>query len=144
MDIGEKQLLKVVIANVKNATATSDELSSELLGVIKVVSESTDISLAKLVEETNKDNELSLIRQAIIDGKFDHIPQHYRQNQRDFCAELALVFYRNKFIIPNRMQEWILQVAHGDHEGADKMKELCDRVYWETKERDIVEKANNC
>ena len=40
------------------------------------------------------------------------------------------------------MQEWILQVAHGDHESNEKMKELCDRVYLETKERDITEKAN--
>ena len=40
MDIGDKQLLKEVIANVKNAKSTPEELSTELLGVIKIVSES--------------------------------------------------------------------------------------------------------
>ena len=50
MDIGEKQLLKEVVALVKNAKATLEEFSTELLGVIKIVSESSDISLAKLVQ----------------------------------------------------------------------------------------------
>ncbi len=53
---------KEVIANVKNANATPEELSAELLGVIKTVSDPSDISLAKLVQETNKDSELSMIR----------------------------------------------------------------------------------
>ncbi len=57
---------------------------------------------------------------------------------------MGLVFFKNKIVIPSRMHEWILQVAHGDHEGPDKMKELCERVHWESKERDIAEKANNC
>ncbi len=39
------------------------------------------------------------------------------------------------------MQEWILRVAHGDHQGSEKIKELCDRFYWETKERGILKKA---
>ncbi len=144
MGIREKQLLKEVIPNVKNATALSDELSAELLGVIRVVSESTDISLAKLVQERNIGNELSLIRQAVVDKKFDHIPHYYKTRQKDLSAELGLVFYKNKVIVPNRMQESILQVVHGDHEGPDKMKDLCDRVYWEAKESDFLEKDNNC
>ncbi len=144
MDIGEKQLLKEVVANVKNARATPEELSAELLGVIKIVSETSDISLAKLVHETNKDTELSMIRQAIIDKEFDHIPTHYRIKKNDLSAEMGLVIYKNKIVIPNRMQEWILQVAHGDHESSDKMEELCERVHWETKDKDITEKANNC
>ncbi len=101
MHIGEKQLLKEVIANVKNASAMSDELSTELLGVIRVVPESTDISLAKRGQGTNKDNELSSIRQAVIDQQFDHIPQHYRVEQKDLSAELGLVFCKNKMIMPN-------------------------------------------
>ena len=144
MDIGEKQLLKEVIANVKNARGTPEELSAELLGVIRVVSESTDISLAKLVQETNNDTELSMIPQAIIDGAFEHVPTHYQARKNDMSAEMGMVFYKNKIVIPNRMQEWILQVAHGDHESSEKMKEMCERVHWETKERDIAEKANNC
>ena len=132
MDICEKQLLKEVVANVKNAKATLEELSKELLGVIKIVSESSDISLAKLVQETNKYTELSMIRQAIIDKEFDHISTYFRVEKNDLSAEMGLVFYRNKIVIPIRMQELILQVAHGDHKSSDKMKELCERVHWES------------
>ena len=97
-----------------------------------------------MVQETNRDTELSMIRQAIIDKQFDHIPTHFRIKKNDLSAEMGLVFFKNKIVIPSRMQKWILQVAHGDHEGPDKMKELCERVPWETKEKDNAEKANNC
>ncbi len=133
-----------MVANVKKARATPDELSTELLGVIKVVSESSDISLAKIVQETNKDTELSMIRQAIIDKVFDHIPIHFRIKKNDLSAEMGLVWYKNKIFIPHRMQERILQVAHGDHKNSDKMKEVCERVHWESKDKDVAEKANKC
>ena len=97
-----------------------------------------------MVQETNKDTELSMIRQAIMDKEFDHIPTHFKAKKSGLSAEMGLVFYKNQIVIPNRMQERILQVAHGDHEGLDKMKELCERVHWETKEKDIAENANNC
>ena len=48
MDICKKIVMEV-IANVKNATATSEDFPAEKLGVIRVVSESSDIPLAKLV-----------------------------------------------------------------------------------------------
>ncbi len=49
MNIGEKQLLKEVIANVRGGKETSEEDSARLLGVINVIIEKSDISLAKLV-----------------------------------------------------------------------------------------------
>ena len=106
--------------------------------MIKIASESSDISLAKLVQETHKDTELSMIRQAIIDKEFDHVPTHFKAKKSDLSAEMGLVFYKNKIVTLSRMQEWILQVAPGDHEGPDKLKELGERVHWETKEKDIA------
>ena len=58
--------------------------------------------------------------------------------------EFGLVFYDSMLVIPDRMQEWVPQIAHGDHEGAEKMREICQRVHWETKSKDIAAKANNC
>ncbi len=144
LNIGERQVLKEVIADVRGGKETAADVSAKLLGVINAITKKSDISLAKLVEETNKDKELSLIRQAIIDGEMDHIPTHYRQKKNYLSVEFGLVFLDEMVVIPDRMQEWILQVAHGDHESSDKMREICHRVYWETKNEDISAKANNC
>ncbi len=37
--------------------------------------------------------------------------------------------------IPDRMQEWILEIVHGDHDSAEKMREIVERVYWEDKNK---------
>ena len=83
----------------------SQEDSAKFLGVINAITEKSDISLAKLVEETNKDRELSLIRQAILDGDFDHIAVHYTHEKDLLSVEYGLVFLDSKVVIPDRMQE---------------------------------------
>ncbi len=120
MDIGEKQLLKEVIANVRGGKETKEEDSARLLGTINAITEKPDISLAKLVEETNKDAELSALRQAILDGNLEQISTHYRHKKNQLSVEYGLVFLDSMVIIPDRMQEWILQIAHGNHESAEK------------------------
>ena len=144
LNIGERQLLKEVIADVRGGKETAEEDSSRLLGVINAITEKSDISLAKLVEETNKEKELNTLRQAVIDGELDHVSMHYRQRKNHLSVEFGLVFMDERVVIPDRMREWILNVAHVDHESADKMREICQRVYWETKNQDIAAKANNC
>ena len=54
MNIGERQLLKEVIVNVRGGKETRDEDSARLLGVINATTENSDISLAKLVEEVQQ------------------------------------------------------------------------------------------
>ncbi len=123
---------------------TAEEDSARLLGVINAITEKSDISLANLIEETNKDKELSTLRQAVIDGELEHVSTHYRHRKNQLSVEFGLVFLNEMVLIPDRMQEWMLQVAHGDHESADKMREICQRVNWETKKQDIAAKVNNC
>ena len=144
LNIGERQLLKKVIADVRGGKEAAEEDSARLLGVINAINEKSEISLAKLVEETNKDMELNTLLLAVIDGELDHVSMDYRQRKNHLSVEFGLVFMDEMVVIPDRMPEWILQVAHGDHESADKMRELCQRVYWETKNQDIAAKANNC
>ena len=143
-DIGEIQLLKEVIANVRGGRATPDEDSARLLRVINGITEKSDILMAKLVEETNRDPQLSLLRQAIIDGNLEHVQGCYRNKKDNLSVEFGLVFFDSIVVIPDRMQEWVLQIAHGDHEKADKMREICQRTYWETKDKDIAAKAKIC
>ena len=136
--------MKEVIANVKGGEPTSEEDSARLLGIINTITEKSDIALSKLVEETNKDPQLCLLRQAIIERDLDHVHSRYR-NKRDLSSvESGLVFFDSKVVIPDRMQEWVLQIAHGDHEGPEKMREICQRVHWESKNKDIAAKASNC
>ncbi len=113
------------------------------MGTINAITEKSDISFAKLVEETNEDAQLSALRQAIVDGNLEHISTHYRQKKNQLSVEYGLVFLDSMVIIPDRMQEWILRIAHGDDESAEKMREICQRVYCEDKNRDIANKANN-
>ena len=144
MNIGERQLLKEFIANVRGGKETLEEDSARLLGVINAITEKSDISLAKLVHETNKDPQWSVLRQAIIDGNVDHVQSCYRNKKDLLSVEFDLIFYDSMVVIADRMPEWVLQIAHRDHESAEKMREICQRVHWESKKEDIAAEANNC
>ncbi len=57
--------------------------------------------------------------------------------------EMGLVFVSSKLAVPKSLREWVMQVAHGDHLGADKMEHLPESVYWPEKANDLSEKAKS-
>ncbi len=57
------------VANQKGVGIQDDDQLALSLANILLIAEKTDITLGKWVTETNKDPELTLLRQAILDGK---------------------------------------------------------------------------
>ena len=117
---------------------------AEKLEQVRSLTEKTDITVEKWVKETNEDPELSLLLQAIIDGKEANIRLNYKLFKDDLSVELGLVFVANKLAVPRTLREWVLQVAHGDHWSTDKMAEFTDMVYWPGKICDLKEKSKSC
>ncbi len=140
LDPANREALEyITVQTVLEFTSSLQEEVSRL-GVINAITEISEISLEKLVAEINKDPELGLLRQAKIDNNMDHVTPHYQHKRNHISVEYRLVFLVCLGINPDRMQEWILQMAHGNHESPDKMTEICQRVYWEDKNEDIKAK----
>ncbi len=136
--------VRELICSVRNFVPGDEQEQAICRGLVRELTEKSDINLTKLVMETDKDTELRNIRQAIVDKRYDLLPVEFRKKKDWLSTELGVVFMDSKIVIPVTLKEWVLQVIHGDHEGVPKMRLLAERVWWATKDKDIKEKAKNC
>ena len=66
-------------------------------------------------------------------------------NQHDLEVVEGVLFYQNRVIVPQSMQNKMLKLLHANHAGVVKMKQLARRVvYWYGINADIERYANLC
>ncbi len=138
-------ITKEFIATVKTHKGRHDpEAKKKCLEMLNKAAELSDLTLEKFVEETNRDKQLRIIRQAIEDKESKLLPPNFRKIKSDLSAELGLVLYKGKIVVPNSLKQLILQIAHGDHEGVPKMLSNLEPFYWPEIEEDLKRKSKQC
>ncbi len=133
----------VTIRQIGGYDESEDDITTTYARIL-YLADRTDISLRKWIEETDKDPELNLLRQALLDRKTHQIPAAYTLFEDELRVLRGLIFVGDKLLIPKSMREWVIQVAHGDHVSATKMAEITENVYWPNKTRDLEKKAQDC
>ena len=108
------------------------------------IAELTDIPTAKWIKEINSETEKCVSRQGILNKNEEEVPLNYKLFKGILSVKMDLVFVSNNLAVPRSLREWVIQVAHGHHLGADKMEHLTESVYWPGKTNDLREKAANC
>ena len=134
--MGDEIFVKDIIAHVRNFQPGDDEELSKVREVVAQITEFSDLTVQKLIEETNKDPETSKTRQSTIDKDWDLLSSNLRKRELGLSSQLGLILVDEKIYIPRSLREWIIQVVHGDHESVPKMRLLTERVYWPSKEKD--------
>ncbi len=134
--MGDEIFVKDIIAHVRNFQPGDDEELSKVREVVAQITDFSDLTLQKLIEETNKDPETSKTRQSTIDKDWDLLSSNLRKRELGLSSQLGLILVDEKIYIPRSLREWIIQVVHGDHESVPKMRLLTERVYWPSKEKD--------
>ena len=122
---------------------TEEEVSTTLARVL-LIAEQTDINLKKWIEETDRDPELNLLRQALLDKNTKQKPASFKLYQNELRVSMGLIFVEDKIVVPRTLREWVMQVAHGDHASLHKMVALTDQVYWPGKRHDLEKKPKDC
>ena len=57
----------------------------------------------------------------------------------------AVIETRKIYLALNLVSSFMIPwLSSGDRGSVEKMREICQRVQWESKEKDIAAKANNC
>ncbi len=136
-----KVVVRRILADEEGAETDDEESLKDTCAKFLLIGETTDISLAKWIKETNAGAELKALRQAIIDKKFTNIPPSYKLFQNELKTDMGLVFVANKLAVPRSLREWVKQIAHGDHASRAKMTEM---LYWPNKAKDLESKAKEC
>ncbi len=79
-----------VIANQKGVGTRDDYILVKSLTSTLAIAEKTDITLSKWVTETNKDPELTIMRQAIMDEKPREFPPNYKFYEGELRVDMGL------------------------------------------------------
>ncbi len=137
-------MVRDVIAKHSGVGKATDESMAEKLKHVLSLTEKIDITVEKRKKETTEDPELTLLRQAILDGKEHNVPLNYKLFKDELSVEMRLVLVAIKLAVPKTLREWVIQVAHGDHWSTEKMAEFTELVYWPGKVRDLKEKSRSC
>ncbi len=109
-----------------------------------LIAQQTDITLSKWIKETDRDPELNLMEQAILDKNTHQIPAAYKLYKNELTVSVGLLFVDGRIVVPKTLREWVLQVAHGDHASLHKMVDLMEHVFWPGKRRNLEKKAADC
>ena len=95
---------------------------------------------AREVEQASeKDVELSTVRQCIIQNEWLDLPAAYRNVKQGLFVFGQLVLRGSRIVIPSSQRAQALALAHQGHFGIAKMKmRLCECVWWPGMDGDIA------
>ncbi len=96
------------------------------------------------MEETDRDPELNLLKQVIIDKNPKQILSSYKLFENELRVSMGIIFIDDKIVVPRSLREWVLQVDNGDHASLHKMVSITEQVYWPGKRQDLEKKAQDC
>ncbi|XP_018392965.1 PREDICTED: uncharacterized protein K02A2.6-like [Cyphomyrmex costatus] len=95
-----------------------------------------ELTTEKIVQETDKDEVLSKIKQTILNGEIDNI---------EYTLDAGILFKGQRAVIPKKLQAKILEELHKTHVGITKMKQLARRYcIWKGIDRDIENTVKSC
>ena len=114
--------VREIICAVRNFVPGDEQEQAICRGLVRELTEKSDINLPNLVTETDKDTELRNVRQAIVDKRYDLLLAEFRKKKDLLSTELGVVFMDSKIVTPRTLKEWVLQFIHRDHEGVPKMR----------------------
>ena len=136
-----------------DVTESEKELQEECeLVVHAVVSHKCTTTMQeRIVEETDKDCGLSLLKQFITSGWPDNkldCPDEvleYFQLREEFSVFENMVMFRDRIVIPKSLRPELLDRIHEGHQGKVKCKALAKTsVYWRGMGRDIESMVESC
>lgn len=92
------------------------------------------LSLEEIQSETNNDNCLKLLKDALITGNENLwkniLLKPFKQIQNELSANETCILRGNRIIIPTSLQEKVIALAHRGHQGIVKTKQLLRTKVW--------------
>ena len=136
----------------------SNQLSSMIIRAITSTEEDgtpaspfEDAALSAVRAASERDSEMSALREAVMSGFPDHkseVVPHLRQywNMRDRLAvDGDLVLCGQRVVIPSSMRKDVLKKLHASHQGEERTKRRARQVaYWPGIDNDITNVVKGC
>lgn len=103
------------------------------------------ISKEELVEATKSDEEIQKVISAVQTGSWNSIDVVYRSMKKDLEVEDGLLFKDFQVVVPSKLRQRFLRMAHSTHAGMVSMKRIVrDRAWWPRLNVDVEKMVKSC
>lgn len=115
------------------------------LNVLAVYELTRLISLERLRQETNQDQELQQLANSLKLGVWTEETKKYRQYETELSAHTELMLRGDRIIIPISLQNEMIGIAHQSHPGMSTTKHMLRaNVWWLGMDRHVENYIKNC
>ena len=106
------------------------------------------LSAEEMEEETEKDKECQMIKEALKTGKWHKLNENTRKAFEKIADEISitpggLILKGARIFVPSTLQDRVIELAHEGHQGIVRTKQLLRSKVWFPKMDSAVEKAIN-
>ncbi|XP_038063231.1 uncharacterized protein K02A2.6-like [Patiria miniata] len=132
----------------------SDDLAAEIAAHVSMVTSqwpASDAKLAEITDETVQDNVLSLVSSYVKDGWPKYIKdvdpdvKRYWEEQDKISQINGILTYGDRIIIPQKMQQEMLEKLHEGHHGVTKSRLRANQaIWWPGIGTDIAQHIQQC
>ena len=110
---------------------------------------SLPVSCEELRKATDKDEVLSKVKYFVLNGWPDEAIsaefQPYYRKRNELTVECGCVLWGIRVVVPESVQQYVLQELHGAHPGMVRMKSLArSHVYWPRLDQQLEDLAGSC
>lgn len=105
------------------------------------------MTIAEIQEASEKDKTICKIRECIEKNKWTKEGElkPYFIVRKDLTVHESIILKGRKLVIPRKLRQRILQLAHESHQGVLKTKQLLrEKVWWPRMDKDLEEMIKTC
>ncbi|PFX17850.1 Transposon Ty3-G Gag-Pol polyprotein [Stylophora pistillata] len=138
------------IADSLSRRVGKEELSShndaeEFIRSVAETSAPVAIPIKEIERESATDPEISQLQECVLTGDWDKAPPQYKQVRNELSFLGKLVLRGTRLLIPRRLRERVLDLAHEGHQGLVKTKQrLRTKVWWAGIDKQVENRCNTC
>lgn len=124
----------------------ANDLEKDSHFMVLAIQESVAVDICEIEEASPDDPEIAAVKECLRGGQWKNPltkPYEPFQNELGFIGDTMI--RGNKLVVPKKLRERMLQLAHEDHPGESVMKRrLRDRAWWPSMDRETKEHCTSC
>ena len=103
------------------------------------------MSTAEIQEQSKADPELIQVRQCIEKDQPHKLPPQYKSLVQEFSIVDNIILRDNRIILPIKLRNKAIKLAHEDHAGMTKTKQrIRSKLWWPNMDKDIEQHIRTC
>ena len=131
------------LTNVESLCVNSD--AEEYIRHVAEKATPLAISIQEVERESEDDPEISQLRKSLQTGEWDNVPPQYKAVRNELCTLGKLVLRGTRLVIPAKLRNQVVELAHEGHQGLVKSKQrLRTKVWWAGIDKQVETKCKTC